>query len=73
MPYYEYEYIVKNLIDILKEKEEGEKGTSNNMHEQMNSQQLMKDAKKSMPSGTTMPKYKSPSMKFPGLPSSLKL
>jgi hypothetical protein len=45
MPYYEYEYIVQNLIDILKEKQEAEEGQSNS-HADMNPNSMMKQAGK---------------------------
>jgi len=79
MPYYEYEYIVQNLIDILKEKKEAEEG-ENGKYDKDN---VMKDAKKYMPSGfnannptagmkmPSIPSY-SPSS-FPSIPSSLKI
>lgn len=79
MPYYEYEYIVKNLIDILKEKKEAEEGASSNETRQ----DMMKQASQYMPNGFNannptgnmkapkMPSY-SPS-KFPSIPSSLKM
>lgn len=76
MPYYEYEYIVQNLIDILKEKQEAESGEK----ESMNREGMMKEAKKYMPSGFNpnnpmgsmkMPSYSTAS--FPSIPSSLKI
>ena len=82
MPYYEYEYIVQNLIDILKEKKEAEEGENSNY----NKENMMKDAKKYMPSGfnpnnptggmkmpsmPSMPSYSPAS--FPSIPSSLKI
>jgi len=79
LPYYEYEYIVKNLIDILKEKQEAEE---NQMNGDENSQltKTMNNAKSMLPSnlsnpGSSMPKIPSmPSIaNFPGIPSSLKI
>lgn len=79
MPYYEYEYIVQNLIDILKEKKEAEEGENSGY----NKDSVMKDAKKYMPSGfnpnnptsnmkmPSMPSYSPAS--FPSIPSSLKI
>ena len=78
MPYYEYEYVVKNLIDILKEKQEAEEGGQS-----MDKSTMMQDAKKYMPSGFNpnnpgasmktpkMPSYSPAS--FPSVPSSLKI
>lgn len=79
MPYYEYEYIVQNLIDILKEKKEAEEGQSSDYDRSS----MMKDAKKFMPAGfnpnnpagsvkmPSMPSYSPAS--FPSIPSSLKI
>jgi hypothetical protein len=79
MPFYEYEYIVQNLIDILKEKKEAEEGQS----QDTDKNSVMKDAKKYMPAGfnpnnptgnmkmPSIPSY-SPSS-FPSIPSSLKI
>jgi hypothetical protein len=79
MPYYEFEYIVQNLIDILKEKQEAESGEKENMSKES----MMKDAKKYMPAGfnpnnptgsfkmPSMPSYSTAS--FPSIPSSLKI
>ena len=79
MPYYEYEYIVQNLIDILKEKQEAEEGQSSGTDRDS----MMQDAKKYMPSGYNMnnpasgmkmpsiPSYSPAS--FPSIPSSLKI
>jgi len=79
MPYYEYEKIVKNLIDILKEKQEAEEG-SNKDHSSMNADSMMKQAGKYLPSGfnTNNPasNFKIPSYSpasFPSIPSSLKI
>ena len=84
MPYYEYEYIVQNLIDILKEKKEAEEGENS----KYDRDSMMKDAKKYMPSGfnpnnpTSGSGVKMPSMpsmpsyspaSFPSIPSSLKI
>jgi hypothetical protein len=78
MPYYEYEYIVKNLIDILKEKQEAEEGGSS-----MDKSTMMQDVKKYIPAGINtsnpganlktpkMPSYSTPN--FPSVPSSLKI
>lgn len=71
MFFYEYEYHVQNLIDILKEKQEAEEGTGSNSREDM-----MNDAKKLMPSGTNLPSMKTPTYSpssFPSIPSSLKI
>jgi hypothetical protein len=77
MPFYEYEYIVQNLIDILKEKQEAEekqnKGTQNNM----STSKIMSDAGKYLPSGMKSGTPSIPNMSnltnFPGIPSSLKI
>jgi hypothetical protein len=55
MPYYEYEYIVENLINILKEKQEAEEGQSKDYGESMNSNKMMRDAKSMMPKMPSMP------------------
>lgn len=69
MPYYEYEYIVQNLVELLKEKQEAEKGQSGDM----SAHQMMADAKKNMPkvNSPKMPKVSTP--KFPSVPNSLKM
>lgn len=79
MPFYEYEYIVQNLIDILKEKQEAEEGQGSGMDRDS----MMQDAKKYLPSGMNMnnpggnikmpsiPSYSPAS--FPSIPSSLKI
>lgn len=79
MDYYEYEYIVQNLIDILKEKKEAEEGQKDSVSKDG----MMKDVKKYMPSGfnpnnpaggmkmPSIPSY-SP-VSFPSIPSSLKI
>jgi hypothetical protein len=76
MFYYEYEYIVMNLIDILKEKQEAEEGAQKGQSENMNVNSAMKQAKSHLPagmgnlgSGGSMPSMPS----FPGIPSSLKI
>ncbi len=86
MPYYEYEYIVKNLIDLLKEKQEAEE----KQHEEAEGKQsmggAMKEAGKYMPAGLSNMASKAssgnfntggfnmPSMpNFPGIPSSMKI
>jgi len=79
MPYYEYEYIVKNLINILKEKKEAEEGASSGETRG----DMMKQARQYMPSGFN-PNNPSSGMKapkipsyspasFPSIPSSLKI
>jgi hypothetical protein len=73
MDYYEFEYMVENLIDILKEKKEAEEGQGKKYGE-MSPGSLMKDASKYAPSGMKMPKMPSYSpANFPGIPSSLKI
>lgn len=64
MPYYEYEYIVENLIEILKDKQEAEEGNSKDYGETMNANSMMKNANSMMPSAST---FKMPSM--PSMPS----
>ena len=72
MSYYEYEYIVQNLIDILKEKQEAEEGSQKGQGDMMNPNSAMKQANKYLPPG--MSNMKAPSMpSFPGIPSSLKI
>ncbi len=84
LPFYEYEFIVQNLIDILKEKQEAEEGQSK-QYADMNPNSIMKNAGKYLPSGMNANSLKNPgSMKmpsmpsyspasFPGIPSSLKI
>lgn len=82
LPFYEYEFIVQNLIDILKEKQEAEEG-QHKQYADMTPGSIMKQAGKHMPAGYNMPKgpgqFKMPSMpsyspaSFPGIPSSLKI
>lgn len=64
MPYYEFEYYIKNLIDILEEKKTGKESESHDAAYQ----KTMSDAKKMLPktSGYSL-------KKFPGIPSSLKM
>lgn len=76
LPFYEYEFIVQNLIDILKEKQEAEEGQTK-QYKDMSPGQLMKDASRNLPGGMKTPKM--PNMNsyspasFPGIPSSLKI
>lgn len=73
MPYYEYEYIVQNLIDILKEKQEAEEKQTKGYGD-MSANSLMKQASKNVPSGVKMPSVPSYSISnFPSIPSSLKI
>jgi hypothetical protein len=62
MPYYEYEYIVENLINILKEKQEAEEGQSKDYGESMNANSMMKNAQSMMPKMPSMPSVPSFSM-----------
>jgi hypothetical protein len=82
MPYYEYEYIIQNLIDILEKKKEAEEGNDEKTQEQKD--KMMSDAKAGMPSyakqalssgGPKMPSgLGSGSMpSFPSMPSGLKI
>jgi hypothetical protein len=73
MPFYEYEFIVQNLIDILKEKQEAEEGQQKK-YDNMSPGQMMKEAGKSLPGGVNPSSFKAPKMpSFPSIPSSLKL
>jgi len=77
LPYYEYEYIVQNLIDILKEKKEAEEGAQDMDKQNSEASRMMKNAKSMLPSGMgNMASGKMPSMpsvsNFPGIPASLK-
>lgn len=71
MPFYEYEHIVKNLINILKEKKEAEEGSTRDQSQT----DLMKSASKYLPKGfnpnNPMSSVKMPS--FPSIPSSMKI
>ena len=72
MDFYEFEYIVKNLIDILKEKEEAEKGQQEKAEEKYGSpSSMMRDAQKQMPKMPSMPSVGN--MNFPSIPSSFKI
>jgi hypothetical protein len=77
MPFYEYEYIVQNLIDILKEKQEAEEKTQKGAQQDMSISSVMKDASKYLPSGMKSGTPSIPNMSnlsnFPGIPSSLKI
>jgi hypothetical protein len=78
LPFYEYEFIVQNLIDILKEKQEAEEG-QHKQYADMTPGSVMKQAGKYMPKGVGNNSFKMPSMSsyspasFPGIPSSLKI
>lgn len=63
MPYYEYEYMVEDLIDILKEKADAENGKSGSNN--MTPDGMMKGVEKYMP--------KMNNFKFPSMPSGMKL
>ena len=64
MPYYRFEFIVNNLVNILKEKQEAEKGEMDKYNKgDMNPKSLMKDTMKSMPK---MPSGSN--MNFPSMP-----
>jgi len=82
MPYYELEYILENLIDILEKKKEAEEGNDEDMAERKSS--MMSDAKRMMPAGTptsvnsssmpSIPSIGGGSMpSFPSVPSNLKI
>lgn len=77
MPFYEYEYIVQNLIDILKEKQEAEEKQSKGTQQDMSTSKIMKDASRYLPSGMKSGTPSMPNMSslsnFPGIPSSLKI
>jgi len=77
MPYYEYEYIIQNLIDILEKKKEAEEGQDESSKEKQS--EMMGKARGMMPSipnmsnygGGSMPKISAPS--FPSMPSNIKI
>lgn len=84
MPYYEYEYIVKNLIELLKEKQDAEEKQSEDADGKHSMGGAMKEAGKYMPAGlsnmaskASSGNYTMPSMpsmpNFPGIPSSMKI
>lgn len=58
LPFYEYEYMVDDLTEILKEKQEAENGKSANGGQDMNPTSLMNQAKGSMPK-LNIPKFPS--------------
>jgi hypothetical protein len=68
MPFYEYEFIVQNLIDILKEKQEAEEGQTK-QYGDMNPNSLMKNAQKGMPKMPNTDSMKMPNISFPSMPS----
>lgn len=70
MPYYRYHFIVKNLVNILKEKQEAEQGQMDKYNKgDMNPKGIMKDAQKNMPK-MNMPKIPSGgNMNFPSMPN----
>ena len=76
MPYYEFEYILENLIDILEKKKEAEEGENEGAKEKQ--AEMMSNAKSMMPnmpnmgSGSSMPKMPS-APSFPSMPSNLKI
>lgn len=61
MPYYEYEYIVENLINILKEKQEAEENQSKDYNESFNANKMMSSANSMMPKMPSTPSFKMPS------------
>ena len=73
MPYYEFEYILENLIDILEKKKEAEEGDGESAKEERDG--AMSKAKGMMPKMPNMSSYggggSMPS--FPSLPSGLKI
>ena len=77
MPYYEFEYILENLIDILEKKKEAEEGDGESAKEQQAG--AMSKAKGMMPKMPNMGGYSGgssmPSMpsSFPSIPSGLKI
>jgi hypothetical protein len=72
MPYYEFEYILENLIDILEKKKEAEEGDGESQTEQRDS--MMSKAKGMMPTMPNMSSYGGGSMpSFPSMPSGLKI
>ena len=74
MPYYEYENIVQNLIDILKEKQEAEDNHQKSAGQDMSAGRMMKEANKCIPSNLrNMPSSINSLGNFPGIPSSLKI
>ena len=62
MPYYEYEYIVENLIEILKDKQEAEEGQSKDYSESMNGNNMMKNANSMIPKMPSTSSFNMPSM-----------
>jgi hypothetical protein len=79
MPYYEYEYIIENLIDILEKKKEAEESENEKAGEGKDN--MMSKARGMMPkmpnmgsmsSNPSMPKMPSGGG-FPSIPSNLKI
>lgn len=82
MPYYEFEYIIENLIDILEKKKEAEEGNDESAQEKQ--ADMMSKARSMMPSGlptstssSSMPsipsKFGGSMPSFPSIPSNLKI
>ncbi len=74
MPYYEYEYIIQNLLDILEKKKDAEEGEGESSKEKQS--EMMGKARSMMPkmpnmgSGGSMPSMPS---SFPSIPGNLKI
>ena len=69
MPYWRYWYIVENLTDLLKKKQESE-GNAQGSEDKYNVDDMQANAQKQMSKYTKGPKLPSMSMpKFPSMPS----
>ena len=75
MPYYELEYIIETLVDILEKKKEAEEGDGEGMKEKQSeymSQAKGMVGKHNTPKIPSMPSMPS-STSFPSMPSNLKI
>lgn len=64
IPFYEYEYMAEDLVEILEEKKKAESGQSSEYTMNQNTDSLMKNAGKYMPK---MSGFKFPSLSGVGL------
>ena len=72
LPYYELEYIIETLVDILEKKKEAEEGDGEGMKEKQS--EYMSQAKGMMSKHSTPKMPNMPSTtSFPSMPSNLKI
>ena len=59
MPYWEFEYIVEKLLEILEKRKNAEsKAGEQHVNPSTDAGKLMRDAQRNMPKMPTMPKFK---------------